>query len=180
MEVSAVKLRNSYQIYYVATDNLFLNQNSDCIVEIDHGIDIGKVVKSAPLKGEKEIKVSGKLIRKADSSDLEEVKELDSLENYAFGECKEKIVENKLAMKLVSVKYLFDRSKIIFYFVAENRIDFRLLVRDLASIFKTRIEMRQIGARDEARLMGGLASCGRELCCLSQLNDFDPVSIKMA
>jgi len=102
------------------------------------------------------------------------------VEKKAFDLCKEKAKNKKLDMKLVSVKSLFDKTKIIFYFVAENRIDFRELVRELASVFRTRIEMRQIGVRDEARLVGGYGPCGRQLCCVHQREEFDPVSIKMA
>ncbi len=180
MEVSAVRLRNSYQIYYVETCNLFVNQNSECIVEIDHGVDIGRVLKSPSFGSKKQVDIKGKLVRKADSCDMKQVEELESLEESAYRECREKIAERQLPMKLVAVKYLFDRTKLIFYFVAENRIDFRLLVKDLAAIFKTRIEMRQIGARDEAKLRGGFGSCGKEMCCFFRMDDFEPVSIKMA
>jgi len=179
MEVSAVKLRNSYQIYYVDTNNLFVNQNSDCIVEIDHGIDMGKVVKS-PSFNRKDLKINGKLVRKATEEDLEKIKDLEEIEKKAFTACREKAAAKKLEMKLVAVKCLFDKTKLIFYFVAENRIDFRELVRELAAVFRTRIEMRQIGVRDEARLTGGYGPCGKKMCCLFQRDDFDPVSIKMA
>jgi cell fate regulator YaaT (PSP1 superfamily) len=106
--------------------------------------------------------------------------EIDAIEDKAFKICKEKAVAKKLDMKLISVKCLFDKTKIIFYFVAENRIDFRELVRELAAIFRTRIEMRQIGVRDEARLVGGYGPCGRQHCCVHKRQEFDPVSIKMA
>lgn len=180
MEVSAVKLRNSYQIYFIDTNDFFLKQNTDCIVEIEHGIDIGKVVKIKSCRQKPEGPVTGKVIRKATPEDLAKIPELVSVEERAFAVCREKAKAKKLDMKLVAVKCLFDRTKIIFYFVAENRIDFRELVRELAAVFRTRIEMRQIGVRDEARLVGGYGPCGKPMCCLYQREEFEPVSIKMA
>lgn len=180
MEITAVKLRNSYQIYYVETNNIFIKPKSNCIVEIEHGIDIGKVVQVFKQKSGSEITVSGKVIRKTSDADNEKINELINIENKAFGICREKSKAKKLDMKLVAVKCLFDKTKIIFYFVAENRIDFRELVRELAAVFRTRIEMRQIGVRDEARLVGGYGPCGKAMCCLYQTDDFEPVSIKMA
>ncbi len=180
MEVSAVKLRNSYQIYYVDTDSLFLKQNSQCVVEIEHGIDVGRVVKIRGYQNNPSITVTGKVLRKATEEDLEKIPELEAIEDKAFNICREKAKAKNLDMKLVSVKCLFDRTKIIFYFVAENRIDFRELVRELAAVFRTRIEMRQIGVRDEARIVGGYGPCGKPMCCLYQREEFEPVSIKMA
>ncbi|MCP4133128.1 MAG: stage 0 sporulation protein [bacterium] len=180
MEISAVKLRNSYQVYYVDTNHLFIQQNTLSVVETEHGIDIGKVMKHSGLRKAPKVEVQGKLLRKATPKDIEQIPEIVSVEKRAFDVCKEKTKSKKLAMKLVSVKCLFDKTKIIFYFVAENRIDFRELVRELASVFRTRIEMRQIGVRDEARLVGGFGPCGREHCCGHQREEFDPVSIKMA
>lgn len=180
MEITAVKLRNSYQIYYVETNNIFLKPKSGCIVEIDHGIDMGHVVQILKNTKDSEITVSGKVIRKCTDADNEKVSELKTIEDKAFAICREKSRGKNLDMKLVAVKCLFDKTKIIFYFVAENRIDFRELVRELAAVFRTRIEMRQIGVRDEARLVGGYGPCGKAMCCLYQKDDFEPVSIKMA
>ncbi len=180
MEVSAVKLRESYQIYFVDTNNLFVKQNSLCVVETEHGVDLGYVVKSMRYQNNPGIDIKGKLIRITNADDNKTIKDIEILEKKAFESCREKARAKKLDMKLISVKCLFDRTKIIFYFVAENRIDFRDLVRELASVFKTRIEMRQIGVRDEARLVGGFGPCGRSLCCLHLRDEFDPVSIKMA
>lgn len=180
MEITAVKLRNSYQIYYVETNNIFIKPKSNCIVEIEHGIDIGRVIQVFKQKSDSDITVSGKVLRKANDSDNEKVKELISIEDKAFAICREKSKAKNLEMKLVAIKCLFDKTKIIFYFVAENRIDFRELVRELAAVFRTRIEMRQIGVRDEARLVGGYGPCGKAMCCLYQKDDFEPVSIKMA
>ncbi len=180
MEISAVKLRNSYQIYFVDTNNLFLAQNSLGIVETEHGVDIGNVMKCPSYGRIPASEVKGKLLRIADENDLAQIAEIEAIEKKAFEKCKEKAKSKNLEMKLISVKCLFDKTKIIFYFVADNRIDFRELVRELASIFRTRIEMRQIGVRDEARLVGGYGPCGKQLCCVHQSQDFDPVSIKMA
>ncbi len=180
MEVSAVRLRNSYQIYYIDTNNVFLNQNTLGVVETEHGVDLGRVVKSSRYQNNSDIQVTGKLLRKATEEDLAQIPAIEALEEKAFRLCKEKARKKNLNMKLISVKSLFDRTKIIFYFVAENRIDFRELVRELASVFRTRIEMRQIGVRDEARLVGGYGPCGRIQCCVNQRDEFAPVSIKMA
>ena len=177
MEISAVKLRNSYQINFVNTNNLFVNQNAMCVVETEHGVDIGNVYKC---RKQQNGEVKGRLLRLTTEDDLKQIPEIEAIEKSAFEKCREKAKAKKLDMKLISVKCLFDRTKIIFYFVAENRIDFRELVRELASIFRTRIEMRQIGVRDEARLVGGYGPCGKQLCCVHQSEEFEPVSIKMA
>jgi cell fate regulator YaaT (PSP1 superfamily) len=121
-----------------------------------------------------------KVLRVADEKDYLQVEENRSAAKEAFNICMQKISEHSLEMKLVDVEYTFDRNKIIFYFTAEGRVDFRELVKDLAAIFKTRIELRQIGVRDEAKMLGGIGPCGRMLCCSTFLGDFDPVSIKMA
>jgi cell fate regulator YaaT (PSP1 superfamily) len=180
MEASAVKLRNSYQIYYIDAENFFLKQNSLCVVEIEHGIDIGNVVKIRNFQPDPSTPITGKVIRKATDDDLNKIPELESIEERAFSVCREKSKAKNLDMKLVSVKCLFDKTKLIFYFVADNRIDFRELVRELAAVFRTRIEMRQIGVRDEARIVGGYGPCGKPMCCLYQREEFEPVSIKMA
>ncbi|MBN2079091.1 MAG: stage 0 sporulation protein [Spirochaetes bacterium] len=180
MEVSAVRLRNSYQLSYVNTNNLFILPSSLCVVETEHGVDIGTVFKCRKQRTVTGSAVKGKLLRMITPEDLKQIPEIEAIEKNAFEKCRGKAKAKKLDMKLVSVKCLFDRTKIIFYFVAENRIDFRELVRELASIFRTRIEMRQIGVRDEARLVGGYGPCGKELCCVHQRDDFEPVSIKMA
>jgi cell fate regulator YaaT (PSP1 superfamily) len=180
MELSAVKLRNSFQIYYIDTNNIFVNQNTMSVVETEHGVDLGRVFKLKPCHNKPDIHVTGKLLRKATAEDMEQIPVIEELEKKAFDICREKAKTKNLNMKLIAVKSLFDRTKIIFYFVAENRIDFRELVRELASVFRTRIEMRQIGVRDEARLVGGYGPCGRIQCCVNQREDFEPVSIKMA
>ncbi len=150
------------------------------IVDTIRGHDLGEVI-----MGEREIEVpeNGALksvIRMATEQDLQTATENRAKEREAFAICQRKISEHQLEMKLVSVEYTFDSSKILFYFTANGRVDFRSLVKDLASVFKTRIELRQIGVRDEARMLGGLGPCGRTICCGSFLADFQPVSIKMA
>ncbi len=180
MEISAVRLRNSYQINYVDTNCLFVKQHTMCVVETEHGVDIGTVYKCRRHRDGSGVEVRGKLIRVISREDLKMIPELQAIEKNAFEKCRDKAKTKSLDMKLISVKCLFDKTKIIFYFVAENRIDFRELVRELAAIFRTRIEMRQIGVRDEARLVGGYGPCGKQLCCVHQSEEFEPVSIKMA
>ncbi len=180
MEITGIRLRNSYQTCYVNTNKLFIKRNTLCLAETEHGIDLGRVTKCSYHLGHKDLDVKGKLLRKTTEEDLKKIPDIVSVEEKAFNICREKATEKKLEMKLVSVKCLFDKTKIIFYFVSENRIDFRELVRDLASIFRTRIEMRQIGVRDESRIIGGYGPCGRQLCCVNLKEEFDPVSIKMA
>jgi len=180
MEIAAVKLRNSYQIEYIKTNNIFIKNNSLCLIETDSGVDIGTILKSSNYKNNPDLKVTGTLLRKTEEEDLEQISELEKIEEQAFTACKAFVKKNQLKMKLVGVKALFDTTKIVFYFTADNRVDFRELVKELAAIFKKRIEMRQIGVRDEARLVGGYGLCGRKLCCGHKKNDYDPVSIKMA
>ncbi len=152
-----------------------------CIVEADRGCDYGHVVSCglniADKTQEEPIR---KIIRQASANDLKQIDENKIRAKEASSNCQNKIREHKLNMKLIDCEYSFDRGKIIFYFTAESRIDFRELVKDLAKIFKARIELRQIGVRDEARLSGGFGVCGRQLCCASFLKDFEPVMIKMA
>ncbi|MDA3822518.1 MAG: regulatory iron-sulfur-containing complex subunit RicT [Bacteroidales bacterium] len=180
MEISAVKLRNSYKIYFIDTNNIYVNQNAICVVETEHGIDVGRVVKIPKYQNNPDLEPKGKLLRLITKEDEANLPELIAIEEKAYKLCKEKAKAKDLKMKLISIKCLFDKTKIIFYFVAENRIDFRELVRELAAVFRTRIEMRQIGVRDEARLVGGFGLCGRKHCCVHQREEFDPVSIKMA
>ena len=161
-------------------------ESGDCvIVETSRGLECGDVVigvRELPTPENTDIKapVPRKIYRKATPQDLVRVKENQRKEKEAYGICQEKILEHNLPMNLINVSYLFDMSKIIFYFTAEGRVDFRELVRDLAYVFHTRIELRQVGVRDEAKLLGGVGCCGRPLCCASFLGDFAPVSIRMA
>ena len=180
-EVIGVRFRENGKIYFFNPLNYKIDPGRYVIVETQHGVEFGKVV-----LGRREVdetKLQGELkpiIRIATEAD--EKKHAENLEKNkkAMVICKEKIEKRGLEMKLIDAEYTFDNNKVLFYFTADGRIDFRELVKDLAAIFKTRIELRQIGVRDEVRRMGGNGVCGRELCCCSFLNNFDAVSIKMA
>ncbi len=180
MDISYIKIRKNKEIYCVSNNNIFLKPQTQCITETPHGIDIGFILKSCIKRCRPDEEVKGKIIRIASEEDTKKIPELEEIEKKAFDLCKSKSIEKKLDMKLINVKCLFDKTKIIFYFVAENRVDFRELVRDLAAVFRTRIEMRQIGVRDESRMVGGYGPCGRPLCCTRFRGYFAPVSIKMA
>ncbi len=176
-----VRLRDSGQVYFYNACNLEVKDGDYVIVEHDRGMDYGQIIspKDTDLK-EKAKEPVKKILRQARDSDLKQIEDNRLKAKEAFNACVKKIEEHKLDMKLVKAEYSFDRSKIIFYFTAPGRVDFRDLVKDLAKIFKARIELRQIGVRDEARLFGGFGACGRELCCAKFLKDFEPVTIKMA
>lgn len=175
-----VKLPNRKLEEFDAGD-LSLEVNDPVIVESDKGLTLGTVL-SPPHQKERRfiLKSPKKVIRKATPEDLEQFESNQQLERETFQFCLQKIKEKNLNMKLVKTEVLLDRSKVLFYFTAEKRVDFRELVRDLASQFKMRIEMRQIGVRDEAKMICGLGSCGRELCCSNFITRFDLVSVKMA
>ena len=178
-----VQLRNSGLVALYQIGNLTLKAGDCVIVEHDRGLDYGCVVLPGHARccaedGPKE--PPKKIIRLARESDLRQIEDNLVKAKEAYNACEKKILEHKLEMKLVKAEYSFDRSKILFYFTSEGRVDFRNLVKDLAKIFKARIELRQIGVRDEAKLFGGYGSCGRELCCAKFLKDFEPVTIKMA
>ncbi len=180
MQITTVKIRNSYQICHIDSNNIFIKPDSLGIIETEHGVDIGKIIRGKDGLKKSDVEIKGKLLRKLTDEDLSSIPEIETIEEQAYNTCKDKAKKKELNMKLISVKCLFDKTKIVFYFVAENRIDFRELVRELASVFRTRIEMRQVGVRDETKLVGGFGQCGREHCCRHQWEDFDPVSIKMA
>ena len=176
-----VRLRDSGQVIYCSKGGFNLKEGDFVIIEQDRGIDYGQVI-SCPIllskaKPEEPIR---KILRSADSNDLRQIEDNRKRAKEAQVNCLKKIQEHKLNMKLVETEYSFDRKKIIFYFTAEGRVDFRQLVKELAKIFKARIELRQIGVRDEAKFMGGFGPCGRNLCCATFLKDFEPVTIKMA
>ena len=158
-----------------------LNLGEKVIVETARGVECGSVVIANRKVDDSQIVAPLKpIIRRATESDLAQLEENARKEKEAFQICLEKIAQHKLQMNLVDVEYTFDNNKVLFYFTADGRIDFRELVKDLAAIFRTRIELRQIGVRDEAKMLGGLGICGRPFCCSSFLGDFQPVSIKMA
>ena len=180
-KIIGVRFKKPGKIYFFDPENMEIEKYDNVIVETAMGDEIGKVViadreideskMATPLK---------KVVRKATKEDLESQEKYKSKEPEAFKICKEKIKKYNLEMNLTDVEYKFDGSKILFYFTADGRIDFRDLVKDLASVFKTRIELRQIGVRDEVKRIGGNGICGRELCCCSFLDNFETVSIKMA
>lgn len=181
IEVVGVRFKPAGKIYYFDPDGIELQAGDYVILETARGIECGQVVVKPKTVTEEEIVAPlKKIIRQANEVDLKQVEINRSKEKEAYRVCLSKISEHNLPMKLVDVEYTFDANKIIFYFTADGRIDFRELVKDLAAIFRTRIELRQIGVRDEAKMLGGLGTCGRGLCCATFLGEFDPVSIKMA
>ena len=173
-EIIGVRFRPNGKIYYFDPQNFEVEAGSFVIVETARGVEYGKVVLGRREVEEGKITASLKpIIRIANEDNKKKSKR-------AFGICLEKIAKHKLDMKLIEAEYTFDNNKVLFYFTADRRIDFRELVKDLASVFKTRIELRQIGVRDETKMVGGIGICGRELCCNKHLSEFVPVSIKMA
>lgn len=180
-EVVGIKFKKPGKIYFFDPAGLKLNLQDMVIAATANGEEFAKIdMANKLMPDEKIIEPLRKVIRLANKKDIKQNEENKAKEREAFNIAIEKIKKHKLPMKLIDVEYKFDRTKILFYFTADGRIDFRELVKDLAAIFKTRIELRQIGVRDEVRRMGGNGICGRELCCCSFLNNFDAVSIKMA
>ncbi|MBO8125634.1 MAG: stage 0 sporulation family protein [Firmicutes bacterium] len=180
-KVVGVRFKKAGKIYYFDPDELDLQLGDGVIVETARGIEFGYLVVGPKLVSEEDIVTPlKKVIRKADDSDYKKVEENEKKAKEAFQIGLEKIAKHGLPMKLVNVEITFDNKKIIFYFTAEGRVDFRELVKDLASVFRTRIELRQIGVRDEAKMIGGLGLCGRPVCCKTFLGEFQPVSIRMA
>lgn len=176
-----IRFKKAGKIYYFDPEQKMINKYDYVIVETARGIEFGQVVVGPKLvKDEEIIQPLKKVLRLATEDDIEKNRKNKEDEQKAFALCLEQINEHGLEMKLVDVEYTFDNNKVIFYFTADGRVDFRDLVKDLASVFRTRIELRQIGVRDEAKMLGGLGPCGRPLCCSTFLGDFAPVSIKMA
>lgn len=180
VEVTGIRFKKMGKIYYFDAGDLKLKCGQHVVVETSRGVEYGLVViDKKSVEDNKIVPPLKKILRIATAEDDKTVEKNHIKEKEAFKICQDKIEKHKLDMKLIDVEYTFDRNKILFYFTADGRIDFRELVRDLASVFKTRIELRQIGVRDEAKMLGGLGVCGRVLCCASYLGDFEPVSIKM-
>lgn len=180
-EVVGVRFKDAGKVYYFDPVGFSLQKGDKAIVETVRGIECGEVaLENRHISEDSIVQPLKKLVRKATEADLQKVEENHRKEKDAFIKCEKKILEHKLEMKLVDVEYAFDNSKILFYFTADGRVDFRELVKDLASLFRTRIELRQIGVRDEAKMLGGIGICGRPFCCGTFLNGFQPVSIKMA
>jgi len=176
-----VRFKKAGKIYYFDPDELEINAEDNVIVETIRGIEFGEVVLGVREVPEEQIVAPlKKVLRVATEEDKKIYWDNKNKEKDALAICLQKIQQHNLNMKLIDVEYTFDNNKIIFYFTADGRVDFRELVKDLASVFKTRIELRQIGVRDESKMIGGVGPCGRALCCSSFLGDFAPVSIKMA
>lgn len=181
IRIVGVRFKSAGKIYYFDPVEFEIEKNVDVVVETARGLEYGKVVVGPKELDESELVSPLKpIVRIATEEDTKIYLENKEKAKETFEVCQQKIKEHELTMFLIDCEYTFDRNKLIFYFTAEGRIDFRELVKDLASIFKTRIELRQIGVRDEAKSIGGLGPCGRRLCCSSWLGDFQPVSIKMA
>lgn len=179
--IIGVRFKNTGKVYYFDPGQNQLEKGSLVVVETARGIECGEVViPNKEVADSTIVKPLKPVLRPATPEDKRRAKENAEKEQRAMRVCQEKIAAHKLDMKLVDVEYTFDNSKILFYFTADGRVDFRDLVKDLASVFRTRIELRQIGVRDEAKMLGGLGPCGRPICCGSFLGDFQPVSIKMA
>jgi cell fate regulator YaaT (PSP1 superfamily) len=180
-DVVGIRFKKAGKIYYFDPNELIIQKGDFVIVETVRGVEFGRVVIGPKKVDENDVVLPlKKVLRIADHKDQMIVAENKVAAKEAYDVCCEKVTLHELDMKLVDVEYTFDRNKIIFYFTADGRVDFRELVKDLASIFRTRIELRQIGVRDEAKMLGGIGPCGRMLCCSTFLGDFEPVSIKMA
>ena len=179
--IVGVRFHNAGKLYYFDPGRLWPTAGDAVIVETARGVEYGEVVTGVHEVDDSEITPPLKpVVRIATVEDARRQQDNRRKEKDAYAICQKKILEHKLEMKLVSVEYTFDGSKIMFYFTANGRVDFRALVKDLAGVFKTRIELKQIGVRDEAKMMGGLGLCGRPVCCAQFMGDFQPVSIKMA
>lgn len=181
VKVVGVKFKSNSKVYYFDPGDISINAGDSVIVETARGVEFGDVAFLPKEVEDSEITSALKpVLRVATEADRQKVEENAKKEKAAFDVCNEKIAKHGLEMKLVNVEYTFDGSKILFYFTADGRVDFRELVKDLASVYRTRIELRQIGVRDETRAMGGIGICGREFCCHTFQSDFQPVSIRMA
>lgn len=181
VKVAGVKFKNAGKVYYFDPDDHQVEIGDFVIVETARGLEFGTVSMGiTEVSDDEVVQPLKKIIRAADEDDIKRHEENEKKKDKALKLCQEKIDKHGLEMKLIDVEYTFDNNKIIFYFTADGRVDFRELVKDLAGVFKMRIELRQIGVRDEAKMLGGIGSCGKSLCCSTWLSDFEPVSIKMA
>ena len=180
-KVIGVRFRTAGKIYYFGPKDIEFKRSEHVIVETARGVEFGTVVlPNMDVDDEKITQPLKNVIRKATNDDIEREKRNREKEKDAYKICQEKILKHGLEMKLINAEYTFDNNKVLFYFTADGRVDFRELVKDLASVFRTRIELRQVGVRDETKILGGMGICGRPLCCHTYLSDFAPVSIKMA
>ncbi|MCH8084689.1 MAG: stage 0 sporulation protein, partial [Myxococcales bacterium] len=176
-----VRLRKPGRVFTFISRNVPLHRNDTCIVRSDRGLEYGVcVMPPEDCSPEEEKRYKMTIVRRSTHHDDTTYRQIKIDEERAVSSCREKILERELPMKLVECEYAFDRKKVIFYFTAEDRVDFRELVRDLAQDLKARIELRHIQVRDEAKLVGGIGTCGRELCCTTWMREFTPISMKMA
>lgn len=181
METVKIRLRKPTRVFTFLSDGIDLAREEHCIVRSDRGLEFGTcVVPPEPCPPDEEKRVKMQVVRKASDHDFSIFEQLQHEEKKAWAICEEKVNARQLPMKLVDVEYTFDKQKVVFYFTAEDRVDFRDLVRELARDLKTRIELRHIQVRDQARIVGGIGVCGRELCCSTWLGEFKPISMKMA
>ncbi len=180
-EVVGIRFKEVGKVYYFDPDGMQFKKGDRAVVETARGVECGEIaMENREVDDSEIVKPLKRIVRPANENDLRVVRENREKEKKAFGICEEKIRAHNLDMKLVDVEYTFDGGKILFYFTADGRVDFRELVKDLAGVFRTRIELRQIGVRDESKMVGGFGMCGRPFCCSTFLGDFQPVSIKMA
>jgi len=180
VEIVEVQFKAQRKEFFKNVRDLYLRTGNYCVVQADRGEDMGMIVSLTRARPD-EIEIDMKeVLRHATEKDITQINETREKEREALNVCQEKVTEHSLPMKLVDVEYQFDGNKITFYFTSEGRIDFRELVKDLAGVFRTRIDLRQIGVRDEARRFDGMGMCGRRLCCATFLKDFEPVTLKMA
>lgn len=181
VKVVGVRFKKAGKVYYFDPDQFEIDAGANVIVETARGIEFGEaVIPTREITDDEVVAPLKKVMRVATEDDVKHASDNSRKEKEAFATCLQKIRDHNLEMKLIDVEYTFDNNKILFYFTADGRVDFRELVKDLAAVFKTRIELRQIGVRDESKMMGGIGVCGRVLCCSSYLGEFQPVSIKMA
>jgi len=180
MEIVEVQFKAQRKEFFKNSKDLYLRTGNYCVVQADRGEDMGLIISLTQADLSEIDSDMKEVLRHATDKDIERLKEIREKEQEALKICQEKVAEHELPMKLVDVEYQFDGNKITFYFTSDGRIDFRELVKDLAGVFRTRIDLRQIGVRDEARRFDGMGMCGRRLCCATFLKDFEPVTLKMA
>ena len=181
MYILKVRLRKPRRVLPFISHDLLLRRDEPCIVQTERGLEFGVcVLPPEPVLEDAQARSAMRVVRRLTEDDVRTCKQIVDEENRAFSNCLDKIKQRKMPMKLVDVEYTFDRKKVVFFFTADDRVDFRELVRDLAHDLKTRIELRHIQVRDEAKMVGGIGSCGRELCCSTWLNEFKPISMRMA
>lgn len=181
MQIVKVRLRKPRRVFSFLSYDLVLKRDDACIVQSDRGLEYGVcILPPEPVTDDAHTRTNMRVVRRVNEEDQRTHRQLIEEEKRAYGICLDKIKQRQMPMKLVDVEYTFDKRKVVFYFTAEDRVDFRELVRDLAHDLKTRIELRHIQVRDEAKMVGGIGSCGRELCCSTWLNEFKPISMRMA